>query len=144
MSCSSQTTPEHSDSWQAERAALSELGRKIVEEQWSYERISYKHAYYFAVKIYWEDQQELVAHRGECEPRCESVELVYRGAGRKAVCPHTNQPCQRRRLSKLVQFYGQINNGERVNHERCDRTRGGLGTDAGAGSDQPSGIETAT
>ena len=72
MSCSSQTTPEHSDSWQAERAALSEQtyeeqraelierGRLLTEQgKATYAHCSKSHTDYLAVKCYHDHLETL-------------------------------------------------------------------------------------
>jgi hypothetical protein len=63
---------------------------------------------YSCLSAYWDEQRERVARRGCCDAGCDLVEQHVLESGR-VVCPHTFQPCQRIRLSKLLALLAKVN-----------------------------------
>lgn len=82
-----------------------ERGRQLVREG-RYD--SEKMVDFVDVLAYVRQQREIVGWRGECGGGCDGVGLVQHHVTGQAVCPRTYQPCERRRLSLLVDLYGSL------------------------------------
>ena len=59
---------------------------------------------------YWKQQRELVSQRGQCSARCQCDQIPHPTRGH-LICPHTWQPCARKRLSAIVSLWEVVCSG---------------------------------
>jgi hypothetical protein len=59
-----------------------------------------------ALCAYFQQQRDLVARRGSCASHCQSEQVEHLHG--HLVCPHTWQPCPRKRLRLIVSHFSRI------------------------------------